>query len=88
LSSPASFMNAPPRRSLYSDITDSEHNATIKTGKDLKSKTRWDHDVLTVKTTRSGSITLKTYTLAADGTMKVSVVRPDRTSSTLVFERK
>ena len=60
---------------FYGDVTDSEHNATIKTGKELKSKTTWDHDVLTVKTTRSGAVTLETYTLAADGAMKVSVVR-------------
>ena len=73
---------------FYNDVTDSERNATIKTGKDLKSKTTWDHDVLTVKTTRSGAVTLETYTLAADGTMTVSVVKPDRTSITLVFERK
>src|SRR5450631_4685308 len=31
---------------FYSDITDSENNATIHSGKDLKSKTKWDHDVL------------------------------------------
>jgi hypothetical protein len=31
---------------FYDDVTDSEHNATIHTGKDFKSKTRWDHDVL------------------------------------------
>jgi hypothetical protein len=73
---------------FYNDVTDSERNAMIKTGKDLKSKTTWDHDVLTVKTTRSGAVTLETYTLAADGTMTVSVVKPDRTSITLVFERK
>jgi len=73
---------------FYNDVTDSERNATIKTGKDLKSKTTWDHDVLTVKTMRSGAVTLETYTLAADGTMTVSVVKPDRTSITLVFERK
>ena len=73
---------------FYGDVTDSEHNATIKTGKDLKSKTSWEHDVLTVKTTRSGAVTLETYTLAADGSMKVSVLKPDRTSITLVFERK
>ena len=30
---------------FYSDITDGQRNATIRTGKDLKSKTRWDHDV-------------------------------------------
>src|SRR5690349_21259510 len=73
---------------FYNDVTDSERNATIKTGKDLKSKTTWDHDVLTVKTMRSGAVTLETYTLAADGAMKVNVVKPDRTSITLVFERK
>lgn len=73
---------------FYNDVTDSERNATTKTGKDLKSKTTWDHDVLTVKTMRSGAVTLETYTLAADGAMKVNVVKPDRTSITLVFERK
>ena len=73
---------------FYSDVTDSEHNATIKTGKDLKSKTSWDHDVLKVKTTQSGAITLESYTLAADGVMTVNVVRPDRKPITLVFQRK
>ncbi|MGA3018302.1 MAG: hypothetical protein ABSF62_14380 [Bryobacteraceae bacterium] len=73
---------------FYSDLTDSEHNATIHTGKDLKSKTRWDHDVLKVTTTQSGSITLESYTLAADGTMTVSVVRPGRKPFTLVFQHK
>ena len=73
---------------FYSDITDSENNATIRTGKNLKSKTRWDHDVLKVTTTQSGAITLESYTLAADGTMLVSVVRPEHKPSTLVFQRK
>ena len=52
---------------FYSDVTDSEHNATIRTGKDLKTKTRWDHDVLKVTTTQSGAVTLESYALAADG---------------------
>jgi len=73
---------------FYSDVTDSEHNDTIKTGKDLKSKTSWDHDVLKVKTTRSGAVTLESYTLAADGTMVVSVLRPDHKPITLFFEHK
>src|SRR5450759_711304 len=46
---------------FYSDMTDSEHNATIHSGKDLKSKTSWDHDVLKVKTTQSGAVTLESY---------------------------
>src|SRR5579863_9026963 len=72
---------------FYSDVTDSEHNATIHTGKDLKSKTRWDHDVLKVTTTRSGAVTLESYTLTADGTLLVNVERPEHTPITLVFQR-
>jgi len=71
---------------FYSDVTDAENNATIHTGKDLESKTRWDHDVLKVTTTQFGSVTLESYALAADGTMMVSVVRPDHKLITLVFQ--
>ncbi len=30
---------------FYRDLTDSQNSATIHSGKDLKSKTKWDHDV-------------------------------------------
>ena len=73
---------------FYNDVTDSEHNATIHTGKELKSKTSWDHDTLKVTTTQAGVVTLESYALAADGTMTVSVVRPDRKLITLVFQHK
>jgi hypothetical protein len=73
---------------FYSDSTGSENNDTIHTGKDLKTKTRWDHDVLKVTTTQSNAITIESYTLAADGAMMVNVVRPDRKPITLVFQRK
>jgi hypothetical protein len=73
---------------FYRDLTDAENNATIHTGKDLKSKTRWDHGVLKVTTTDSGAVTLESYTLAADGDMMVDVVRPERKPITLVFQRK
>jgi hypothetical protein len=73
---------------FYRDMTDSENNATIHTGKDLKSKTRWDHGVLKVTTTESGVVTLESYALAGDGTMTVNVVRPDHRPITLVFEHK
>ena len=71
---------------FYNDVTDSKHNATFHTGKDLKSKTRWDHDVLKVTTTQSRAITVESYTLAADGTMMVSVVRPEHKPFSLVFQ--
>jgi hypothetical protein len=73
---------------FYNDSTGSEHGSTIHTGKDLKSKTKWDHDVLKVTTTQSGAITLESYSLAADGTMLVSVVRPEHTPITLVFQHQ
>ena len=73
---------------FYSDMTDSENSATIHSGGDLKSKTKWDHNVLKVTTTQSGVITLESYTLAADGTMRVSVERPEHKPITLVFQRK
>jgi hypothetical protein len=73
---------------FYSDSSGSEHNDTIHEGKNLKSKTQWDHDVLKVTTTRSGTMTIESYSLGADGTMLVSVVRPEFKPITLVFERK
>lgn len=73
---------------FYSDVTDSQNNATIHSGKDLKSKARWDHDVLKVTTTESGAVTVESYTLAADGTMMVNVVRPEHAPITLFFQRK
>ena len=73
---------------FYRDLTDSENNATIHTGKELKTKTKWDHDILKVTTTESGAVTLESYSLAADGTMLVSAVKPGRKPVALFFQRK
>jgi len=73
---------------FYNDLTDAEDNATIHSGKDLKSKSRWDHDVLKVTTTQSRAVTLESYALAADGAMTVTVVRPPQKPITLVFQRQ
>jgi hypothetical protein len=73
---------------FYRDVTDAENGATIKNGKDLKSKTRWDHDALKVTTTESGAVTQETYTLSADGALIASVVRPGHGTAILVFQRQ
>jgi hypothetical protein len=73
---------------FYRDMTDSQNGATIHTGKNLKSKARWEHDALKVTTTDNGATTQETYTLSADGTMAVNVFRPDRKPFTLIFQRK
>ena len=73
---------------FYKDMTDAQNNATIHSGKDLKSKTKWDHDTLKVTTTQSGAVTVESYSLATDGAMLASVVTPEHKPITLVFERK
>jgi hypothetical protein len=71
----------------YNDAADSENGATIHSG-DVKSKARWDHDVLKVTTTESGMTTVESYAPAPDGTMTVTVEKPGRSQVTLVFQRK
>jgi hypothetical protein len=74
---------------FYSDSTaNSKYSPTIHSSKDLKTKTKWEHDALKVTTTLSGAATVESYTLAADGAMLVSVERPDRKPFTLVFQRQ
>ena len=73
---------------FYDDSTGSQHGGTVHTGKDLKTKTKWDDDVLKVTTTLSGVVTLESYSLAADGSMQVNVVRPEHKPITLVFRRQ
>ena len=73
---------------FYNDITDANNGATIHSGKDLKSRTKWDHDVLKVTTTVGGAATVESYNLAADGSMMVNVVRPGRKPIELAFQRK
>lgn len=73
---------------FYNDSTgNSQNSSTIHTGKDTKTKTAWDHDALKVTTTDSGAVTRESYTLGPDGTMMVSVERPDRKPITLLFTR-
>jgi hypothetical protein len=73
---------------FYSDISDANNGATFHSGQDLKSKTKWDHDVLKVTTTQSGAVTVENYALAADGSMVVNVARPGRKPIELTFQRQ
>jgi len=73
---------------FYRDSTDGEHGDTFHSGKDLKSKTTWEHNVLVVKTTQSGAVMIESYSLAADGTMIDSVTSPNHKPIILVFQRQ
>ena len=73
---------------FYRESTDGEHGDTFHSGKDLKSKTTWEHNVLVVKTTQSGAVMIESYSLAADGTMIDSVTSPNHKPIILVFQRQ
>ncbi len=73
---------------FYRDSIGNEHGGTIHSGKDLKTKTKWDHDILRVTTTLAGGVTVESYALAPDGTMRVNVESPGHKPITLVMERK
>jgi hypothetical protein len=73
---------------FYNDDIGTENKATIHTTKELKTKAKWDHDVLKVATTQSGSTTMESYALAPDGAMLVTVERPEHKPITLVFQRQ
>jgi hypothetical protein len=68
--------------------TDGQENSTIRKGQTFKSKAGWDGNVLKVKTTRDGLTTIERYTLAPDGTMVLTIERPDHQLQTLVFQRQ
>jgi hypothetical protein len=73
---------------FYKDSIGTENRATIHNGKDLKTKTKWDHDVLKVTTTRPTGITVESYSLGPDGTLLVGVEKPESKPITLVFQRQ
>jgi len=73
---------------FYNDSSGNELNMTAHDGKSIKTKTRWDHDVLKVTTTRNGAVTSEDYSLNPDGTMSVHVISPNRKPITLVFNRQ
>ena len=72
---------------FYRDEMGTQNGATIRR-RDLTSKTRWDHGVLKVTTTRDGLTTVEEYSLAPDDSMIVNVLRPDHRAITLIFERE
>ena len=72
----------------YQDSVDSRNNDTVRSGKDVKTKAKWDHDVLNVTTTQSGETTLESYSLEPDGDMTVRIEKAGHPFTTLIFERK
>ena len=74
---------------FYSDSTgSSEYSPTIHSGKDLKTKTKWDHDVLKVTTTLSGAVTRKAIPWPRMAPCRSASKGRRRKPFTLVFQRQ
>jgi hypothetical protein len=73
---------------FYKDTLGNTNNSSFHSSPDLKTKTKWEHDVLTVTTTQPGSVTVETYRLTPDGTMTVDVNTSGREPITLHFTRQ
>ena len=81
-------VDGPNQTSTYSFSSDGQENSTIKNGEALKTKAKWDHDVLKATTTRNGATTVERYSLAPDGAMILNVEQPGHGPLTLVFRRR
>jgi hypothetical protein len=73
---------------FYEQSLGNEDNSSIHSGKELKTKTKWEHDVLTVTTSQPGNVTVESYHLAPDGTMTANVEIPGHPPITLHFKRQ
>ena len=72
----------------YGFSTDGRENSSIHEGKSFKSKARWDDNVLKVTTEQDGAVTKEHYSLAPDGSLMLTVERPDHRRITLFFQRQ
>ncbi|MGA2600715.1 MAG: hypothetical protein ABSH09_27430 [Bryobacteraceae bacterium] len=72
----------------FSFTTDGRENATIREGKDFKSKAKWDGDVLVVNTTQDAATSSERYELAPDGFLRLFVERSGHRPVTLYFQRQ
>ncbi len=79
--------DAENRSVTTSFTTDARHNTSIKEP-GLRSKTKWDGDVLKVTTLQNGVTTVERYSLLGDGTLMEQVERTGHQPETLYFQRQ
>jgi len=72
----------------YSFSTDGRENSNIRQGKAFKSKAKWEGDVLRVTTTANESTTVERYSLMPDGSLMLTVERPEHREVRLYFRRQ
>jgi len=72
----------------YQTSMDGRVNSSIREGQAYKTKAKWEGDELKVTSTQGALTTVEHYRLNPDGTLGVTVERPDHPTVTLMFERE
>jgi len=72
----------------YQTSLDGQVNSYIREGKAYKTKAKWEGDELKVTSTQGDLTTVEHYRLNPDGTLAVTMERPDHPTVTLLFERE
>jgi hypothetical protein len=72
----------------YQTSMDGRVNSSIRDGQAYKTKAKWEGDELKVTSTQATLTTVEHYRLNPDGTLAVTVDRPEHPTVTLFFERE
>jgi|SRR5579864_2936272 len=73
---------------FYRDTIASTHGGTVHAAKDVKSKTKWDHDILRITTTQPNGVTEESYSLTNEGLLQIDIEKPGGAPTRLVFARQ
>lgn len=71
----------------YNFSTDARENSTVRDGKTLKTKAKWDGDTLVVTTLKDNAEAVERYDLEPDGTLRLRIEQPGQPVVTLHFQR-
>lgn len=74
--------------SWYSFSIDGPEGSTIHQGKTIKSRAKWEGDVLRVNTVENGASTVERFSLTPDDSLMLIVERPGLPAMTLFFHRQ
>ncbi|HTX40122.1 MAG TPA: hypothetical protein VME43_34120 [Bryobacteraceae bacterium] len=72
----------------YQFSVDGPENSTVREGKEIKTKARWEGDVLKVTTVEDGRTTVERFSLAPSGGLVLVVDREGMEPLTLRFRRE
>ncbi len=75
------------RMVTYEFGADGPENATVREGKEMKTKARWEGDVLKVTTLQDGLTTVERFSLTPSGNLMLVVDRAGMGPLTLIFRR-